>query len=102
MIKQPKRSIQHKPTRDERKKNQDMQDLRAENRSLRRQMAHMRKEAQKPEVVKYEATVFVEPNLDIEKCSKCESVNIRSWTSPAGTVVKTCVTCGARTTTKKE
>lgn len=102
MIKQPKRSVQHKPTRDERKKNQDMQDLKAENRMLRKQMARLRKEALKPEVIKYETAIFIEPESNIVKCVKCAGIDLRSWTSPAGTIITTCAGCGVRTSVRKE
>ncbi len=101
MIKQPKRSVQHKPSRDERKKTKDLQDLKAENRMLRKQLARMRKEAQKPEIVKYEDTAVLQPEFEAEKCPHCNSVDLRSMTTPDGTVLVICRTCDKRTATKK-
>lgn len=68
---------------------------------LRKQLARMRKEAQKPEIVKYEA-VLAPPEFEVEKCSTCDGINIGKMTMPTGSILTVCKGCGKRASTGKK
>lgn len=89
------KTTQHKPTRDDRR-NKDFQDLKSENRSLRKQLARQRKLAQ--QVVDVEPADPAEegPKHHEQECIKCGSTALRTMTLPTGTILTVCKDCGEK------
>lgn len=100
MSNKTKRQTQHKSSREDRKQ-KDIQDLKSENRLLRKQLSRLRKEVQKSGPVE---STEEEDNLEIEdtrpKCIKCDSFNLKSLKMPSGTLLTVCKECGHRQTSK--
>ena len=89
---------QHKPTREDRH-NKEIQDLKAENRTLRKQLLRSRKEAQK--------TLPPEPQDEVTEaefakkapklgCAKCGGQS-KTLIMPSGTILVVCQVCGEKT-----
>ena len=92
------RNSQHKPTRQERQ-SKDIQELRAENRKLRKQVTRLRKELQKVEEIEYPTDT---PEIKVPdhrpKCVGCGSINLtKPLTIPSGKIIISCQSCGERT-----
>lgn len=88
--------VQHKETREDRR-SKEYSDLKKENRQLRRQVASLRKELNKP--------VMADPDDDqgvfkLEestlKCIKCQSSLLTSMTLPTGSVLRVCKECKSK------
>lgn len=91
---------QHRPSREERVKSQEMADLKRQNRILTRTIARLEKENLKlrampePEPEPVADSVDTTP-FPFSRCEACQSMDVRDVKLPTG-VMRFCNTCGAR------
>lgn len=93
------RVIQHKPQRENSHLN-EVQDLKAENRTLRKQLSRLRKELNHGNP---KEDIDEEPQLlrivdNNPRCAKCNGNKFKSLALPTGTVFTACTSCGTRLT----
>jgi len=97
-----KKATQHKPTRDERK-NKEVQDLKAENRSLRKQVSSLRKQLEKATLQEKCEDDYIPPpteesisSTSIIRCTECMAGSMKTMAMPSGTIYAVCSACGSR------
>lgn len=91
------KTTQHKPTREDRQ-NRDLQDLKSENRSLRKQMKRLRKQLTHSvpiEPIELEPEAIPDVGINLE-CSKCGSPRRKTVKLPTGTTMIVCQECKHR------
>lgn len=85
------RKNQHKPTRDERQ-SKEFQELRTENRSLRKQLTRLRRELQDSEPIGTDDIESAKSLESVPTCNFCNSAEVKWMKTPVGTLNK-CMSC---------